>query len=85
MTCIEPLMFLYVQAGLRTALLKDGILLIEDVSQLRTAIEHLYSDREEIYTRGKKLRSYMLGRECRVTDKVNWLEKEIEAAVQKRR
>lgn len=65
--------------------LKDGILLIEDVSQLRTAIEHLYSDREEIYTRGKKLRSYMLGRECRVTDKVNWLEKEIEAAVQKRR
>ncbi len=65
--------------------LKDGIWLIEDVSQLRTAIEHLCSDREEIYTRGKKLRAYMLGRECRVTDKVNWLEKEIEAAVQKRR
>ncbi len=65
--------------------LKDGILLIKDVSQLRAAIEHLCNDREEIYIRGKKLRAYMLARECRVTDKVNWLEKEIEAVVQKRR
>lgn len=58
--------------------LKDGILLIEDVKQLKEAMERLYADRSELYERGARLRAYMLGRKCRVEDKVDWLEGELE-------
>lgn len=58
--------------------LKDGILLVEDVGQLRDAIKRLYGDRGEIYDRGMRLRTYMLGRKCRVEDKVDWLESELQ-------
>lgn len=61
--------------------LKDGILLIEDGKQLREAIEHLYGNRNEIYERGMRLRAYMLGRKCRVEDKVDWLESELQRLV----
>lgn len=57
--------------------LKDGILLIDDVKQLQEAMEHLYNNREEIQARGERLRTYMLGRKCRVKDKIDWLEKEL--------
>lgn len=57
--------------------LKDGIFLIEDGKQLKEAIEHLYRNRDEIYERGLRLRTYMLGRKCRVEDKVDWLETEL--------
>ena len=57
--------------------LKDGILLIENEQQLCEAIERLYNNRDEISVRGEKLRKYMLGRNCRVTDKVDWLESEL--------
>ncbi len=58
--------------------LKDGILLIEDMKQLKEAMERLYADRGELYERGARLRAYMLGRKCRVQDKVDWLESELE-------
>lgn len=58
--------------------LKDGIWLIENEEQLREALEELYNNRQELYERGQKLRNYMCGRGCRVQDKVDWLEKELE-------
>lgn len=64
--------------------LKDGILLIDDVKQLKEAMEHLNSDREELYARGTRLRAYMLSRKCRVEDKVDWLENELKAVVGKK-
>lgn len=57
--------------------LKDGILLADDVEQLKEAMERLYVHREELYDRGKRLRAYMLDRKCRVEDKVDWLESEL--------
>lgn len=58
--------------------LKDGIILVEDVVQLKEAMERLYADRDELYERGARLRAYMLGRKCRVQDKVDWLESELD-------
>lgn len=57
--------------------LKDGIILIESVEQLKEAIESLDFDREELRRRGEKLRKYMLSRKCRVADKIDWLETEL--------
>lgn len=63
--------------------LKDGILLIEDEEQLKEAMERLYADRGELSDRGARLRAYMLGRKCRVEDKVDWLEGELLAYCKK--
>ena len=57
--------------------LKDDIILIENVKQLREAMESLHFDREELWLRGEKLRKYMLSRNCRAEDKIDWLEKEV--------
>lgn len=65
--------------------LKDGILLIKNERQLREAMERLHNDREELAVRGEKLRAYMLERNCRVKDKVDWLEKELGAVVKERK
>lgn len=57
--------------------LKDGILLADNVEQLMKAMERLYVDRGELSERGSRLRQYMLGRKCRIEDKVEWIEEEL--------
>ncbi len=63
--------------------LKDGILLVHDAEELKCAMERLAADRGELYERGQRLRVYMLGRKCRVKDKVDWLEEELKAIVRR--
>ncbi|MDE6846804.1 MAG: glycosyltransferase family 4 protein [Lachnospiraceae bacterium] len=57
--------------------LKDGIILVDDKEQLQQAMERLYHDRQELIERGRRLRAYMMGRKCRIEDKVDWLEEEL--------
>lgn len=57
--------------------LKDGIILVNDKEQLQQAMERLYHDRQELIERGERLRAYMMGRKCRIEDKVDWLEEEL--------
>lgn len=59
----------------------DGILLTDNEEEMRQALERLYRDREELAERGKRLRTYMLGRKCRIEDKIDWLEKELKCLV----
>lgn len=65
--------------------LKEGIILVDNEIQLKEAMEHLYADREEIWLCGEKLRNYMLSRKCRVQDKIDWLEKELESKIEQKR
>lgn len=58
--------------------LKDGIILVDTIKQLTEAMECLYKDREEMSERGSRLRQYMLERKCRIADKVDWLEAELQ-------
>ena len=51
------------------------------VEEMKQALELLYRDREELAERGKRLRTYMLGRKCRIEDKIDWLEKELKCLV----
>lgn len=55
----------------------DGILLADSMEEMKQALELLYRDREELADRGRRLREYMIGRKCRIEDKVDWLETEL--------
>lgn len=57
--------------------LKEGIVLADTEQQLSEAMERLYANRRELSERGDRLRRYMLGRKCRIKDKVDWLEEEL--------
>ena len=59
----------------------DGILLADNKEEMKQALELLYRDRKKLAERGKRLRKYMLGRKCRIEDKVDWLEKELKCLV----
>lgn len=61
--------------------LKDGILLIHSEEELRAALEKLYADRNDAYERGQRLHRYMSTRGCRVQDKIDWLERDLEKLV----
>ncbi len=55
----------------------DGILLVDNIEDVKLALELLYKDRNELIERGRRLREYMIGRKCRIEDKVDWLETEL--------
>lgn len=64
--------------------LKEGIILADSKEEIKEAIEHLYRNREELSERGQKLRKYMLQQKCRVEDKVEWLETELEHLIKRK-
>ena len=59
----------------------DGVLLVDGMAEMKHALEMLYRDRNELAERGRRLREYMLSRKCRIEDKVDWLEVELQSLV----
>lgn len=59
----------------------DGVLLVNGMAEMKHALEMLYTDRNELAERGRRLREYMLSRKCRIEDKVDWLEAELQSLV----
>lgn len=55
----------------------DGIILAANIQEMGKAMELLENDRGELEKRQKRLRGYMLQKKCRISDKVDWLEKEL--------
>lgn len=55
----------------------DGVWIVRDQNEMRTALEKLYDSREERRERGLKAYEWLMTRHCRTGDKVDWLEKEL--------
>lgn len=55
----------------------DGIFIAKDAEEIKLAMELLTGNRKELFERGERLRSYVLGKKCRISDKVAWLEAEL--------
>lgn len=56
----------------------DGILIAENYREMCLSMERLAGERNEMKWRGQQLRKYVIGKKCRVVDKVDWLEKNLE-------
>ncbi len=54
-----------------------GVYLVEDVGQMREAMETLYYDAQERARRGQAAYEWVCGQGCRIQDKVDWLEKDL--------
>lgn len=57
----------------------DGVYLVEDAVQMKQAMEKLYQSSAERRQRGEAARQWVINRNCRVKDKVDWLEKRLGA------
>lgn len=55
----------------------DGIVLVENKEELKNAIQQLYADHELRKENGKRLKACVESGNCRISDKVNWLEQEL--------
>lgn len=55
----------------------DGAYIVEDETQMCTAMEDLYRHPQERKRRGELAYHWVMGRNCRIQDKVDWLEQEL--------
>lgn len=55
----------------------DGAYIVEDENSMQAAMEELYKNPEERRRRGLLARAWVQGRNCRIADKVDWLEQEL--------
>ncbi|MCD7726153.1 MAG: glycosyltransferase family 4 protein [Clostridiales bacterium] len=55
-----------------------GAYIVNDVEQMRTAIEDLYNHTEERKRRGQAAYEWICGQGCRIQDKVDWLEEDLQ-------
>ncbi len=63
----------------------DGVYLVDNEMQMRRAMEELYQSGVERRKRGMAAREWVLNRNCRVKDKVDWLEKRLIALTDTKR
>lgn len=63
----------------------DGVYLVDNETQMRRAMEELYQSGVERRKRGMAAREWVLNRNCRVKDKVDWLEKRLIALTDTKR
>lgn len=59
-----------------------GAYIVRDLTQMCDAMEHLYDDAAERARRGQAVREWVCGVECRIQDKVDWLEQDMETLLQ---
>lgn len=55
----------------------DGAYIVEDEAQMCVAMEELYGHPQERKRRGELAYNWVMGRNCRIQDKVDWLEQEL--------
>lgn len=55
----------------------DGAYIVEDEAQMCVAMEELYDHPQERKRRGELAYNWVMGRNCRIQDKVDWLEQEL--------
>ncbi len=55
----------------------EGAYIIEDEIQMCKAMEELYADPAERKRRGEQAYRWVMGQNCRIQDKVDWLEREL--------
>lgn len=55
----------------------DGVILAHTIDEMRSAIESLYHDPVERKRRGETVYRWLCTRNCRVEDKIDWLETEL--------
>lgn len=56
-----------------------GAYIVDGLTQMQEAMEALYYDAEERERRGRAAYEWVCGQNCRIQDKVDWLEQDIEA------
>lgn len=60
----------------------SGAYIVEELSQMKEAMEKLYYDARERERRGQAAYEWVCGQECRIQDKVDWFERDIETLLQ---
>ena len=62
----------------------DGAYIVEDAAQMARAMEELYYDAGERARRGQAVYEWVCRQECRIRDKVDWMERDMKELAEKR-
>lgn len=63
----------------------SGAYIVKNTEQMAHAMEELYYHADERKNRGKAARKWVWGEECRIQDKVDWLERDLLGLLEQRR
>lgn len=62
----------------------DGVRIVENVKQMRDAMERLYHDPTERAKRGRQTKQWVEAQECRIKDKIDWLENDMQELIREK-
>lgn len=62
----------------------DGVWIVESVGQMREAMERLYHEPMERAKRGRQTRQWVEAQNCRIKDKIDWLENDMQELIREK-